>query len=82
VVSMKEVFWGNIIKSPFLEERHVSQPLAMVYSDICRSMTTQSLVGVKCFLTYVFSHLAWIYTVQSKDDIFGKFKDFRLLVEN
>jgi hypothetical protein len=75
---------GEHHQESFLKERHVSQPLAMVHSDICGPMTTQSLGGAKYFLTFTddFSCLTWIYIVQSKDDVFGKFKDFKLLVEN
>jgi hypothetical protein len=47
-------------------------------------MSSQSLGGAKYFLTLTddFSHLTWVYIVQSKVNVFGKFKDFKLLVEN
>jgi hypothetical protein len=78
------MYIGEHHQESFLKERHASQPLVVVHSDICRPMTTQSLGGAKYFLTFTndFSHLTWIYIVQSKDDVFGKFKDFKLLVEN
>jgi hypothetical protein len=52
-----------------------SCPLELVYSDICRSMTTPSVGGAK----YLFSPFLWMYTIPSKDDAF---RDFKSLVEN
>ena len=58
------------------------QPL--VHSDICGPMTTQYLGEAKYFLTFTtdFPPLIAIYIVQSGDDIFGKFKDFKLSLKN
>ena len=49
-----------------LKERHVSQTLAVVHSDICGPMTTQSLGEAKYFLTFTtnFLPLTRIYIVQ------------------
>ena len=67
-----------------LKERHVSQILAVVHSDICGPMTTQSLGEAKYILTFTndFPPLTGIYIVISGDDIFGKFKDFKLSLKN
>jgi hypothetical protein len=45
---------------------------------------TTPLGGSKYFLTFIddFSCFLWIYTIQSKDEVFGKFKEFKSLVEN
>jgi hypothetical protein len=57
----------------------------MFHSDICGHKTSQSLVPVKYVFAFIddFSCLTWIYNAhQSEDDVFGKFKDLKLLMEN
>jgi transposase InsO family protein len=41
-------------------------------------------LGAKYFLTFIddFSRFLWIYTIQSKDEVCGKLKEFKSLVEN
>jgi transposase InsO family protein len=55
--------------------RQASQPLALIHSDICGPMATSSIGGAKYFLTFIddFSHFLWVYTIKSKDEVFGKF---------
>ena len=75
---------GEHRQESLLKERHVSQTLAVVHSDICGPMTTQSLGEAKYFLTFNtdFPPLTGIYIVQSRDDIFVKFKYFKLSLKN
>jgi transposase InsO family protein len=47
-------------------------------------MTTYSLGGAKYFLIFIddFSCFLGIYTIRSKDEVFGKYKEFKSLVGN
>jgi hypothetical protein len=48
------------------------------------SIASRSLNGAKCFLPFItdFPRFLGIYTIQSKDGAFGKFKEFESLAEN
>jgi hypothetical protein len=72
---------GKHHQESFLKVRHVSKLVAMVHSDICWSMTTQSLRGAKYLFNFIddFSHLGLYSSIQG---CFLKFKDFKLLVKN
>jgi hypothetical protein len=56
-----------------------SQPLVLVHSDMCGPMVTSSIGVAKSFLTFIddFSCFLWIYTIKSKDEVFGKFQEFK-----
>jgi hypothetical protein len=46
-------------------------------------MATRFLWGAKYFLIFDdFFCFLWIYTIESNDKVFGKFKEFKSLVEN
>jgi hypothetical protein len=47
-------------------------------------MATPSIGGAKYFLTFIddFSRFLWVYTIKSKDKVFGKFREFKYYVEN
>eukprot|EP00253_Pinus_taeda_P006792 PITA_06792 len=51
---------------------------------ILRPMSTKALSGAKYFVTFIDDHSrkAWIYFLKTKDDVFGRFKEFKALVEN
>jgi hypothetical protein len=47
-------------------------------------MTTPSLRGYIYYVFFIddYSHKTWIYFLNSKCEVFGKFKEFKPLVEN
>ncbi|XP_019416922.1 PREDICTED: uncharacterized protein LOC109328099 [Lupinus angustifolius] len=60
-----------------------AQQLEVVYTDVCGPMKTQSLGGNKYFVTFKddFTWKLWIYVIEKKSDVLGKFKSFKALVE-
>ena len=48
------------------------------------SMSSSSLSGYVYYIYFIddFSRKTWIYLLKSKDEVFGKFKEFKALIEN
>jgi hypothetical protein len=63
--------------------RPTYQPLPLIHSDIYRLMATSSIGGAKYFLAFTddFSHFLSVYIIKSKDEVFGKFMEFKSLME-
>jgi hypothetical protein len=57
--------------------------LDIVNSDVCGPMSTTSLSGYVYYVSFIddYSHKTWIYLLKSKNVFFGKFKEFKALVE-
>jgi len=47
-------------------------------------MSTKALSGAECFVTFIDDHSrkTWIYFLKTKDEVFGRFKEFKALLEN
>jgi len=47
-------------------------------------MTATSLSGFVYYVTFIddYSRKSWIYFFKAKDEVFGKFKEFKALIEN
>jgi hypothetical protein len=58
--------------------------LELVHSDVCGPMPSTSLSGCVYYVSFidVYSHNTWVYFLKSKDEVLGKFKEFKALVEN
>ena len=58
--------------------------LDIVHSDVCGPMLTTSLSGYVYYVSFIddYSHKTWIYLLKEKNEVFGKFKEFKALVEN
>lgn len=58
--------------------------LGLINSDICGPMSTRALIGDKYFITFIDDHSrkTWIYFLNTKDEVFDQFKEFKELVEN
>jgi hypothetical protein len=58
--------------------------LDIMHSDVCGLMSTNSLRGYVYYVSFVddYSHKIWIYLLKEKNEVFGKFKEFKALVEN
>ena len=60
-----------------------SEPLALVYSDVCGPMSTLPMGGVAYLVTFIddFSRKTWVYSLRRKDEVLSVFKHFVTLVE-
>ena len=58
--------------------------LDIVHSDVCGPMSTASLSGYVYYVSFIddYSRKTWIYLLKEKNEVFGKFKEFKALVEN
>jgi hypothetical protein len=58
--------------------------LDIMHSDVCGPMSTASLSGYVYYVSFIddYSHKTWIYLLKAKNEVFGKFKEFKALVEN
>ena len=71
-------------RSPFEQSRrHTTGPLELVHSDVCGKMEEKSRGGAEYFLTFVDHHTryAWVYPLRTKDQVFGRFVQWKALVE-
>ena len=73
------------VKNPFLKRNTKTEGiLELVHLDVCSPMPSTSLSGYVYYVTFIddYSRKTWIYFLKSKDEVFGKFKEFKAFVEN
>ena len=77
--------FGKHHRSPFptTGRKRADTVLSLVHSDVCGKMSSQSLGGALCFLTFVDdkSHYTWFYVLKHKSEVLQKFKEWKALVE-
>jgi len=76
---------GKNVKSSFPSSSRRSKGiLDLVHSDICGPMSAQSLSGFLYYVLFIddFSWKTWIFFLKAKKETFGKFQEFKALVEN
>ena len=77
---------GKLHKSQFptTGDKRAQEPLGLVHSDVYGKIQTSSLGGGHYFLTFIDDHTryVWVYILQSKDQVFEKFNEWKALVEN
>jgi hypothetical protein len=58
--------------------------LELVHSDVCSPIPSRSLSGYAYYVSFIDDHSrkTWVYFLKSKDEVLGKFKEFKALVEN
>jgi hypothetical protein len=58
-------------------------PFELIHSDIYGAMATSSLEGAMYFLPFIdnYSQILWVYTIKSKDEVYGKFLGFKTLIQ-
>lgn len=66
------------------EGKRATEALELVHSDLCGPMSVQTLGKAKYFLTFIddATRFTYIFFLQSKDQVFSKFKEFKALAEN
>eukprot|EP01018_Ginkgo_biloba_P029520 Gb_22659 [translate_table: standard] len=59
------------------------KPLELIHSDLCNLMQTLSLGGSRYFLSLIddFSRKIWVYFLKNKFEVFEKFQNFKVMVE-
>lgn len=62
---------------------HATQPLSLIYTDLCGPLSTPSSSGSRYILTLTddFSRFTWIYFLKHKSDTLTKFKHFKSMAE-
>ena len=76
---------GKNTKNPFpSSNKKAKGNLDIVHSDMCEPMPTNSLSGNVYYVSFIddFSRNTWIYFLKGNDEVFVKFKEFKVLVEN
>ena len=58
--------------------------LEIVHPDVCEPMYYSSLSGYVYYVSFIddFSCKNWIYCLKGKNEVFGKFKEYKSLVKN
>jgi transposase InsO family protein len=76
--------WKNI-KKPFPSKNNRSkETLDLIHSDVCGPMLVKYLGGALYYLTFIdyYSRKTWLYLLKSKDEVFRKFQEFKVEIEN
>jgi hypothetical protein len=58
--------------------------LDLIHSNVCGPMSIVSFSGYHYYVSFIddFSKKTWIYFMNTKDEVFNRFQDFKALVEN
>jgi transposase InsO family protein len=75
---------GKNTKNPFPKSDNKEGNLELVHSDVCGPMPSTSLRGYVYYVSFIddYSRKTWVYFLKSKDEVFGKLKELKALVEN
>ena len=59
-------------------------PLEIIHSDACGPINVDSIGGSKCVVTFIddFSRYTTVYKMKNKTEVFAKFKEYVVNVEN
>ncbi len=68
---------------PINHDKTICKPLELVHSDLCGPVTPTSLGGSNYFMTLIdeCTKYTWVYALKSKDQVFSKFKEWKVFVE-
>ena len=76
---------GKHSKTPFPKRKNskTSAPLEIIHSDVCGKLPV-SLGGGQYFVTFIddSTRYCWTYILKNKSEVFEKFKEWKILVEN
>jgi transposase InsO family protein len=76
---------GKSLKSPFpRSESKVKGILDIIHSNVCGCMPTSSSNGYVYGVSFIddFSRKSWIYFLNTSGEVFIKFKEFKIPIEN
>ncbi len=76
---------GHAMQQPYPKqaERHASEPLELVHSDVCGPMQTELLGKKRYFVTFTddCTRFMWIQFIHQKSEVFNKFHSLFLEIE-
>jgi transposase InsO family protein len=76
---------GKNIKKPFpSSDKRSKETLDLIHLDVCAPMPIISLGGSLYYVTFIddYSRKTWLYLLKSKDEVFNKFQEFKVKIEN
>jgi hypothetical protein len=76
---------GKNVNNPFpSSDSRAKGVLDIVHSEVCTPMSTPLFNRYIYYVSFIddYSCKTWIYFLKSKGELFGKFKEFKALVEN
>ena len=76
---------GKNINNPFPKSKTKTKgTLELIHSDVCGRMPPTSLSGYEYYVRIIdhYSRKTWIYFLNTKSEVFKKFKEFKALIEN
>jgi hypothetical protein len=73
---------GKNIKNPFPKRGNKAGVLELIHSNVCGLMPSTSISGYVYYVSFIddYSCKTWVYFLKSKDEVFGKFKEFKALI--
>ncbi|KAL0451534.1 UNVERIFIED_CONTAM: hypothetical protein Slati_1131500 [Sesamum latifolium] len=72
-------------KKPFVGQSAIANGLLdLVHTDVCGPLNTPAIGGFSYFITFTDDHLryGYVYLMRYKSEVFERFKEYRLEVEN
>ncbi|KAL0462295.1 UNVERIFIED_CONTAM: hypothetical protein Slati_0117100 [Sesamum latifolium] len=75
----------NLTKKPFVGQSAIANGLLdLVHIDVCGPLSTPAKGGFSYFITFTHDHsrYGYVYLMRYKSEAFGRFKEYRLEVEN
>ncbi|KAL0313403.1 UNVERIFIED_CONTAM: Retrovirus-related Pol polyprotein from transposon TNT 1-94 [Sesamum radiatum] len=76
---------GKMIKKPFVGQSAIAKDLLdLVHTDVCGPLSIPTRGGFSYFITFTDDHsqYGYVYLMRYKFEAFGRFKEYRLEVEN
>lgn len=83
-ISCETCAMGKQSRQPFATSASQAKNLiALIHSDLCGPMETQSIGGAKYILTFIdeYSKKVFVYFLKHKSDVLGKFIEFKVMIE-
>jgi len=77
--------YGKQLRTPFPTEKatRAKDILEIIHTDVCGPLDVPSYGGSRYFVTFVDdkSHKIFVYFLKTKDEVLGKFRDFKTMAE-
>ena len=76
---------GKNVMKPFSSSNNRSKEiLDLIHSDVCGLMPVKSLGGSLYYVTFIddYSRNTWLYLLKTKDEVFSKFQELKVEIEN
>jgi hypothetical protein len=76
---------GKNIKKPFpISNNRSKEILDLIHSDVFSPIPVKSLGGSLYYVIFIddYSRKMWLYLLKSKDEVFNKFQEFKVEIEN